>query len=397
MSQHSAPAHLLELFREELGGEPAIVVRAPGRVSLLGGHVDYNEGWVMPAAIDRSIWLAARSRDDLRLRVYSQTMEECRSVSLQPIPAPPAKRPQAEPVGWMDYLLGVAWVLQSSGQPVRGLDAVLVSDLPAGAGVSSSAALEVAFLMAWQALEGRSLDRMELARMGQRVENDYLGVQSGIQDQFASLHGQEDHLLFLDCRDLHWQAISLPTGYGILVADSGVRRTLLEGGLNDRRAECALALEQLRASGLQLQGLRDLRMEQLEAAHGVLAPKLYRRARHVVEECARVRLGTHLLEAGKIEEFGKLMQASHMSSRDLYEVSNAELDTLAETAWRSPGCVGARLSGAGLGGCVVALVRLQAAAELESQLAGAFRQRFSRSPDLFQCRLSDGASVEVLD
>jgi len=266
-------------------------------------------------------------------------------------------------------------------------------DLPIGAGVSSSAALEVSFFLAWQHLGGYRHERLQVARMAQRVENEYLGVQSGIQDPFASLLGRADHGLFLDCRQLDWRAIPLPAGYAVLMADSGIRRRLSEGGLNERRDECIEALRALRELGLDLCSLRDLSIEDLDAASGEIAAGLLRRARHVVEECERVQSGAKALAAGRMSDFGRLMQASHCSSRDLYEVSTPELDTLAETAWSVAGCVGARLSGAGSGGCVVALCEEASMSRLKEALLSAFAARFGRRPEVFECRLGDGAEL----
>jgi galactokinase len=377
-------------FRVDYGGDPQLVVRAPGRVSVLGGHVDYNEGWVMPAAIDRSIVLAVRSRSDKVLNVRSAALGESAAVSLNPLPGP-GSAPTRTP--WMAYPLGVAWALRGMGVEIGGLDATLLSDLPRDAGVSSSAALETAFLLAWTTLAGADLDRFQLAILGQRVENEYLGVGSGVQDQFASLHGRLDHVLVLDCRSHEWEAISLPAGIVALVADSGVRRRLLDGGLNDRREECEVAVRQLRENGLPIAALRDIAPEDLSLVDSTLAPHLARRARHVVEECARVRLGAALLKSESLDELGELMAASHRSSRDLYEVSLPELDILAEAAQSADGCVGARLSGAGFGGCVVALCEADAVMEVGKRVDLAFSEKFGRSPELFHCRLAEAAGV----
>ena len=377
-------------FRADYGDDPRLIVRAPGRVSVLGGHVDYSEGWVMPAAIDRSIVLAVRPRSDGVLRVHSVSLGESASVSLNPLPGP-GSGPSRTP--WMAYPLGVAWALRGVGVEIGGLDATLLSDLPRDAGVSSSAAVEVSFLLAWTTLAGVDLDRFQLAILGQRVENDYLGVGSGGQDQFASLHGRSNHVLVLDCRSHDWEAIALPPGIVALVADSGVRRRLRDGGLNDRRGECELALRQLQEHGMPLAALRDVRLEDLPLVDSTLAPHLARRARHVAEECARVQSGAALLKAGRLSELGELMAASHRSSRDLYEVSLPELDVLAEAARSADGCVGARLSGAGFGGCVVALCEVDAVSEVEKRVAIAFSRKFGRCPDLFQCRLAEGAVV----
>ncbi len=387
----------VEAFSKDFGGLPDMVVRAPGRVSLLGGHVDYNEGWVLPAAVDRSIWMAVRVRDDKRMSVHSEEMAELAVVDLdEPELQPVKQRSGARQATWIDYPLGVAWALQQLGDVPCGLDATVLSTVPRGAGMSSSAALEVVFLLAWQTALGSARSPIELAAIGQRVENEFLSVQSGIQDQFASLCGKSNHALFLDCRTLSWKAIAVPDECGVVVADSLVHRSLVDGGLNDRRQDCLDALDALRGLGVDLRSLRDLRSHQLDEVEAGMELRLRSRARHVMEECARVRLGAELLEKAQTADFGELMRLSHESSRDLYEASTPELDTLAETAWSSPGCYGARLSGAGFGGCVVALTSKETMAELRKRLRRAFEDRFARSPRLFECALGDGAEVERL-
>ena len=256
---------VVERFREIHGRAPDLVVRAPGRVNLLGAHVDYNEGWVLPGAIDRAIWLAAARGSGPVLRATSLELGEGEPVTLDPVPGPAATAARAS-MGWMEYPAGVAWALAAAGHRVTPLDAVVGSELPPGAGVSSSAALEVAFLVAWRELGGLALDDVEAAVLGRRVENDYVGVQSGIMDQFASLNGRRDHVVLLDCRTLDWERLPLPTGIAVLVADTGVRRRLVDGPLNDRRSECTRALRLLRQRGFDLAALRDVDAATLDAA-----------------------------------------------------------------------------------------------------------------------------------
>jgi galactokinase len=311
----------------------------------------------------------------------------------------------------------VAWALAGAGHEVAPLDAVIASELPAGAGLSSSAALEVAFLLAWRELGGLELDDLEAARLGRRVENEYVGVRSGIMDQFASLYGRRDHVVLLDCRSLEWERLPLPSDVAILVADSGVRRRLAagmvstissasddfgaadgaaDGPLNDRRRECEAALRGLqeRFPERGLMALRDVAPATLDEA--VFLPEvLRRRVRHVIEECERVRRGAALLRdtADDAGALGRLMRDSHRSSRDLYQVSIPELDALAEAAWAAPGCHGARLVGAGFGGCLVALVDEALAATVAATMVSAFRARFGRAPEIHRCAIDDGAAV----
>jgi galactokinase len=386
-------ARVVGRFRELYGHAPDLVVRAPGRVNLLGAHVDYNDGLVLPGAIDRAIWLAAGRGTGPLLRASSLELGEGRSVGLDPVPGPvtASGRPST---GWMEYPAGVAWALAAAGHRPAPLDAVVGSELPPGAGVSSSAALEVAFLLAWRELGGLAFDEVEAARLGRRVENDYVGVQSGIMDQFACLAGRRDHVVLLDCRTFEWERLPLPTGVSVLIADTGVRRRLVDGPLNDRRSECLEALRVMRERGCDLTALRDVDRDTLAAAEYLPEP-LRRRVRHVVEECERVKRGASLLRDGReAEALGALVSDSHRSSRDNYEVSTPELDVLAEAAWGAPGCHGARLIGAGFGGCVAALVDDDRAGEVASAVERAFAARFGRAPAIHRCHIGDGANVE---
>lgn len=373
-------------FRERFGRGPSVVIRAPGRVNLLGAHVDYNEGWVMPAAIDRAVWLAAGHAEGDRVTVCALDMEEEAGFSLSTLSRPDG----ANEIRWIGYPRGVAWVLQRSGYSVAAMEAVLASDVPIGAGVSSSAAVEVAFISAWEALGQLQLSGLKKAQLGQRAENEYVGVASGIMDQFASLHGASDHLILLDCRTLEHELIALPPGTAFLVADSGVRRELAGSNYNERRRQCEEAVTVLQDYLPNIRALRDVTPEDFELYAHRLPIDVRRRARHVVEECTRVLDGARLLGEEDVAAFGALIRRSHTSSRDLYEVSIPELDLLAASAWQTQGCYGARLTGAGFGGCVVALVDAQAAATVAQAMQEAFRAEFSRTPAIFTTRAADG-------
>jgi len=380
-------------FEQEFGRRPEILVRAPGRVNLLGGHVDYNDGWVLPGAIDRSVWLAAARLPEPELRAVSLDFDGGRCVPLAPPPGPPEPNGRSRS-DWIEYPSGVAWALAREGYRLPGLAAVIASELPVGAGVSSSAALEVAFFLAWREFGGLEIDRTTMATLGRRVENDYLDVQSGIMDQFASLQGRRDQLVFLDCRTLEWENLPLPSETAVLVVDSDIRRRLVDGAINDRRAECKEALAGLRRDDPALRSLRDVTESRLEASVASLEPRLGRRVRHVVEECSRVRRGAEILrQRGTAEALGALMLASHDSSRHLYEVSLPELDLIVETAAETPGCHGARLAGAGFGGCATVLINADAADEVGAALAAAFKAEFGRRPEIHRCTIGDGAEI----
>lgn len=383
---------IAEAFRGALGRDPEVLVRAPGRVNLLGAHVDYHEGWVLPGAIDRAIWLAAARSESRRNTWHALDLGETASIDLDDLPPPVGERERLRS-SWRDYPAGALWALRRDHGSPPALDVVFGGNLPRGAGVSSSAALEVAFLLAWRELGELDLDLDVIAALGRSIENTYIGVASGIMDQQASLWGREGQLLLLDCRDLSKRWVPLPADCSVLVADSGVRRRLAGSAYNERARECAEALADLQRSGFKAHTLRDVLPTDLEHAEGVLPERLLRRVRHVVEECARVRRGAEVLGDGNLEEFGGLMRASHQSSRDLYEVSIAELDTLASAAGSAEGCYGARLSGGGFGGCVTALVRQESASAVKEGMAQAFSSQFGRAPEVLECRIHAGAEA----
>jgi len=396
---------VVEAFRRRFSRPPEVLVRAPGRVNLLGAHVDYSEGWVLPATIDRAVWVAAsllpEGKTGRPLRAHALNLECDAEVDLDALPPP---RPQRAAEGaqsetsWIDVPAGVAWALAEGGHRAPAMEVVFGSDLPMGAGVSSSAAVEMAFLLAWEVLSAVTdnpfdLKGIERARMGQRGENGYLGVQSGIMDQFASLHGAAGQAMFLDCRDLSFDFKPMPPGSLILVADSGVRRQLGATEFNNRPAECREAVDILRRVLPDIRTLRDVTVEDFELHSHHLPIHLRRRAQHAVEECKRVQDGAMALILCQFDTFGELMRHSHLSSRDLYEVSIPELDVLAASAWSVEGCHGARMSGGGFGGCVTALVDGVAADGVAAEMTAAFEAEFGRSPTIYRCRVADGVRV----
>lgn len=393
----------LAAFHERFGRASEVLVRAPGRINLLGAHIDYSEGWVMPGAIDRAAWLAAGrrsaggsgNRSDRHLRAVALDLDETAEIDLATLD------PSARTGSFVDVPAGVAWALTEAGDtlPVDalpGIDAVLTSDVPIGSGVSSSAAVEVAFLLAWTTLAGIDLEPLAAARLCRRAENAYLGVQSGLMDPFASLNGRRDHLVFLDCRDESHELLRLPAGTRVIVADSGVRRRLVESGFNDRRAECAEAVEILRRHRPEIRTLRDVSRDTWELLSHHLPPRLRRRSLHAIGECERVRDGATALRRGDLATFHRLVRASQLSSRDLYEVSTPELDVLAAAAWGVPGCYGARLAGGGFGGALNALAAEEAATNVRDALSRAFRDAFDREPEIWIGRIDEAARVERL-
>ncbi len=395
------PDATVDDFARRYSRRPEVVVRAPGRVILLGAHIDYSEGPVITAAIDRAVWLAASPAAGSEMCVEARDLGETASFDLADLPPPLERRPGGKAT-WIDYPAGVAWALAEAGHQPPAIDVTFGGNLPIGAGVSSSAAVEMAFLLAWEALhpsaEGFGLDGADRARLGMRAENGYLGVQSGIMDQFSVVHGAAGRLICLDCRSLDFEHLPLPPSVRVLVADSGVRRRLADferddRNYNDRRQECTRAVEILDSCLPGIRTLRDVTGDDFTLHSHRLPMALRRRARHAIEECRRVSDGAAALCAGDPNAFGRLMRQSHLSSRDLYEVSIPEIDLLAASAWATPGCFGARLLGGGFGGCVVVLAEAAAVEEVRRAMARAFEAAFDRTPEILACAVDDGAGI----
>ncbi|GBD08462.1 Galactokinase [Candidatus Thermoflexus japonica] len=381
-----AEARAVRGFQERFGELPRLRARAPGRVNLIGEHTDYNDGFVLPIAIDRAIWVAARPRRDRQVHLIAADFGEEAVFPLDGL-QPGGLR------GWAAYPAGVAWALEQAGFRLPGMDAVVAGDVPIGSGLSSSAALEVAFATAWAALGGHEVPRLELARLCQRAENEFVGVRCGIMDQMAALFGRRGHALLIDCRSLETRLIPIPKEMVVLVADSGVRRELAASEYNERRAQCEEAVRRLQGRYPGIRALRDVSRAQLEAARGELPDRIYRRARHVVTENERVLRAVEALVRGDLPAFGEQLNASHESLRDDYEVSAPELDTLVEAARSVPGVYGARLTGAGFGGSILTVVRREAVQAVSEALIRRYEARFGRRPTLFAVEPDEGATV----
>ncbi len=379
MSPHSLPA-------------APYTASAPGRVNLLGEHVDYNGGPVLPVAIDREVRIAATPRADSIVHLTALDLDQSVSFDLNHLDAKKERGGGPLP-GWALYPAGVAWVLKKHGFATTGVNASFTSNIPIGAGLSSSAAVEVAFASLWRALGGWQTDQMTIARMCQEAENQYVGVNCGLMDQFASAHGVEGHALYFDTRSLDWRPVPLPAGAVIVIADSKVRRSLANSAYNERRAACEEAVRILSQFLPGIRVLRDVSPEQFNAYAHHLPTVVRMRAQHVVEECARVDQAVPLLEAGDARGFGRLMFAGHASLRDLYQVSVPELDTLVAAAARLPGCLGARLTGAGFGGCTVNLVEEAHAENFIAQLKAEYLQSTGKQAEVYLCRASQGPQV----
>ncbi len=379
---------LTRQFYEAFHAAPDFLVQAPGRVNLLGEHVDYNAGWVLPSAIDRAARLAVRGVPGELMTVAALDIGERLADLDQKVAADGAALP-----GWARYAAGTAWALREAGLLVHGLQAALTSDVPRGAGLSSSAAVEVAYATAWQHLGGWSVSALEKAQLCQHAENAYVGVNCGLMDQFASACGQAGHVLLLDCRTLAWEPLPLPAGVAVVVADTQVRRELGSSEYNVRRAHCEEAVRGLAEVLPGITALRDVSVADFNRHAARLPALVAQRARHVVEECDRTQRAIGLLRAGAAAAFGQLMNDCHASRRDLYEVSCPERDVTAAAAQRLPGCYGARLTGAGFGGCTVNLVAADAAQAFRSALAAEYEAATGRRPEIYICQAAAGAGV----
>ncbi len=364
---------------------PTAIVRAPGRVNLIGGHTDYNEGFVLPLAVERAAWLAVAPTDTQECRVYAHDLGAEVRFSLDELP--PADGT------WADYPRGVAWALQERGLTPISMATVLTADVPMGIGLSSSAAVEVAFAYAWQVLGGLDVSRRELALICQRAENAYVGTQCGVMDQMASALGSAGHALLLDCRTLAMESVPLPEDVAIMVADSGLRRELASSEYNVRRAQCEEAVAILRQHRPDVRALRDVTPDDLEQLRDQLPAVIYRRARHVVTDNARVLRAAEALRRGDVATVGELMHACHVSLRDDYEVSSPELNALVEAALAVEGCYGARLTGGGFGGCIAALVDEDSVRDFEWYVSQRYEAAFHYRPRTYICQPADGASV----
>ncbi|NIM93993.1 MAG: galactokinase [Anaerolineales bacterium] len=371
-------------FDRQFHGEPELIVRAPGRVNLIGEHTDYNDGFVLPMAIDRWIWIALRDRMDNLIRCFSSDFREYQEFEIGEL--------KAEGSGWVEYLKGVAWVLEDVGYPLRGWEGIVMGNVPIDAGLSSSAALEIAVLRAFSAISDFVWDPKEMAKLGQRVENEWVGVSSGIMDQLVSTSGKAGHALLIDCRTLEIEAILMPEDADVIVLDTSTRRGLVDSAYNERRAQCNDA-----ALTLNVPALRDVDMDMFESKAMELDELTRKRARHVVSENERTLQAAEALRIGDTLSFGELMNASHESLREDFEVSSEELDIMVDLARAQHGCFGARMTGAGFGGCAVALVQSGEVVRFSKQVARSYKQRTGLSARVYRCVASEGASIITLE
>ncbi len=379
---------LREAFEKIFGGG-AQLYRAPGRVNLIGEHTDYNQGFVMPAAIDLYCWVAVAPRADRQLRLSSTNFEGSVTVDLD-------DRALARRGDWSDYVVGTAVALQKKGHRLTGADVLVHGEVPIGSGLSSSAAIEVSTGYALLDISGEAIDLRDLALSCREAENEFVGARVGIMDQFISAHGRAGHAVMLDCRSLETAALPIPNDVRLVVCNTAVKHQLAGGEYNVRRAQCEEGVQRLRAALPEIESLRDVNSRELEQHKGLLPEVIYRRCRHVVSENQRVLEAAEAFRSRDVARMGTLMAASHQSLRDDYEVSCAELDTMVEIACAQPGVIGSRMTGGGFGGCTINLVSAEMADRFKNAVAKEYEKRTGIHPEVYVLNASQGVQAVAM-
>lgn len=374
---------VVQTFQDMYGGKPSLFVRAPGRVNLIGEHTDYNDGFVLPMAIDRAIWIALRPRDDERVRVYSLDFDEMAEFSLVDL---------RKGRGWAEYIKGVAHELQVAGIKLAGWNGVLSGNVPKGAGLSSSAAVELAAARAFASVSNLDWEPARMAKICQKAENRWVGVNSGIMDQMVSAAAKEGNALFLDCHSLQYKHIPLPESLTVVVMDTSTRRGLVDSAYNERRSQCEEA-----AKFFRVPALRDVSLEELNRKRSGIGDVVMRRARHVISENRRVLDAVMAMHAGDLGRLGELFNESHASLRDEFEVTNEALNQIVGAAQAHPACHGARMTGAGFGGCAVALVDAKHVDGFVEVVKEDYRRRSGLQAQFYLCQPSQGVIAVPID
>jgi len=378
---------LVESFKDRYGSAPEVYSSSPGRINIIGEHTDYNMGYVLPSAIDLHVAFLASRRADGMVRVWSDSFRQERSFSLR-------MEIDSKQGCWIDYIMGVYWILRKRGASPGGIDAYVWGNIPLGSGLSSSAAYEVSIVNALDTLFELNLSSLEMAKLAQKAENEFVGVNCGLMDQFISVFGKKNNAIFLDCETLEFEYVPLPLeaeGLGILVYDTGVSRDLATSAYNTRREEADGALERLRRKGVRT--FKDITRPLLEESKDDLGETFYKRARHVVTENGRVEQAVSALRRKDFDELGRLLFLSHESLRDDYQVSCPELDLLYECGKRFPSCLGARMTGAGFGGSGIALLRKEALPSFKKRLSGEAQKMGFVRPSFYDVAIGDGARI----
>jgi galactokinase len=382
------PRRVIAAFSARFGAGPNVVVRAPGRVNLIGEHTDYNDGFVLPMAIDRAVWIGLSRRDDDQVLAWSLDFDSATSFCASRLETACRRSATSNSRRWDEYLKGVAWALRGAGHQLRGWNGVICGDVPIGAGLSSSAAIEMAAARAFAWAAEAPFEPQIMARIGQRAENEWVGLRCGIMDQMISAAGRAGHALLIDCRSLETQQVPMPADAVVVVLDTMTRRELATSAYNERREECERA-----ARFFGVTALRDVSPPQLNDVDAGLDEPARRRARHVVSENERTMAAAKAMHQADPQSLGKLMIESHQSLRDDFEVSSTNLDAMVEIAVATPGCFGARMTGAGFGGCAVALVDERLVELFAARVFERYRSATGLEPKLYVTRAANGADV----
>jgi galactokinase len=383
---------LVELYNQHFDEPPTAVASGPGRVNLIGEHTDYNDGFVLPVALKRDVRIVFRPRADRQVRIFSAEYDGLFTFDLD-------QTRYNKQMLWANYVQGVVWALLETGATLTGIDAVVSGNVPKASGLSSSAALEIATASAllYAANEADKLTGPQVAQAAQRAENKFVGVNCGIMDQFISRLGEENHALLIDCRSLDYELIPMPQEAALVIGNTKASRSLASSAYNERRSECEQGVALLQQVLPDIRALRDVSSAQLEEHKALLPPVVYRRCRHVITENERVLQTVAALRAGDLATVGQLMNASHDSLRDDYEVSSEALDVMVTAMRSTPGCYGARLTGAGFGGCTVALVQPGTEQAIADNIYEQYPKATNIWPEVYTTTASNGASVESLD
>ncbi len=387
MSTSELISATVEAFKTQFGIPPVHVASAPGRVNLIGEHTDYNNGYVFPVAINRRTIVAASLRNDEKIRMHTHNFNSSVEIDL-------ASLQRTKEKSWSNYIKGVASVLLENGTELQGADILINSDIPNGAGLSSSAALEMATAYALLALNNITMPPLDIINVCHNAEFEFVGVHCGIMDQFISCMGKKDHALFLDCESLKYEHVRIPAGCSLIVCDTKVKRKLASSEYNIRRQQCSEGAHLLSYVVPSVKTLRDISVKQFEQHKGKLGDIILKRCRHVIYENERVQHSVAALKRNDLPEFGKLMYQSHMSLKNDYEVSCAELDAVVDICAEVDGVYGARMTGAGFGGAAICLVDKQQAEEVVKRLAREYPQKTGHAPAIQVCTVEDGARVE---
>ena len=374
-----------EEFRQVYSSqEHIVIVRAPGRVNLIGEHTDYNGGFVLPAALGQEIVMAGERRDDREVSIYAENMAEHISFSLD-------KVEYDKNVLWANYPKGVISMLKEKGIELCGMNILVRGNIPIGVGLSSSAAIEVAAALIFKEVSEFSLSPVDMAKLCQRAENEFVGMRCGLMDQFICCLGKKGNALFLDCMSEKYDFVPIPSNINIVICNTGVSRELAGSEYNKRREECEEAVAVFRKVMPEIENLRQVTSADFERLKSSLSPTVRKRCEHILSENERVLAAVQALKKGELSKLGQLMEESHASLRDKYEVSCPELDIMVEVACSINGCIGSRMTGGGFGGCTVNLVETEAVSEFKEKVSKEYHERTAIEPEIYVSEPSDGA------